>query len=135
MFFGWGGWCCGEGGVVGGGVVEGGVVEGGVVVGGVVGGGSVRVSKKERGIVGCGVVGVWCGGEGGVVEGWCCGRGRLWPIHFGQSIFGLWPVLAASGPPGLHTTTRELQTCTFERPSASNTTKIPREDPQRGKKE
>ena len=31
-------------------------------------------------------------------------------------------------------TTRELQTCTFERPAASNTTKIPREDPQRGKK-
>ena len=41
---------------------------------------------------------------------------------------------AASGPPGLHTTTRELQTCTFERPGASNTTKIPREDPQKGKK-
>ena len=35
-----------------------------------------------------------------------------------------------SGPPGLHTTARELQTCTFEGPSASNTTKIPREDPQ-----
>ena len=41
---------------------------------------------------------------------------------------------AASGPPGLHMTTRELQTRTFERPGASNTTKIPREDPQRGKK-
>ena len=39
-----------------------------------------------------------------------------------------------TGPPGLHTTTRELQTRTFERPGASNTTKIPREDPQRGKK-
>ena len=37
----------------------------------------------------------------------------------------------ASGPPGLHTTTRELQTCTFEGPGASNTTKIAREDPQR----
>ena len=36
---------------------------------------------------------------------------------------------AALGPPGLHTTTRELHTCTFERPGASNTTKIPREDP------
>ena len=35
---------------------------------------------------------------------------------------------------GLHTTTRELQTCTFERPGASNTTKIQREDTQRGKK-
>ena len=41
---------------------------------------------------------------------------------------------AASGPPGLHTTTRELQTYTFDGPGASNTTKIPREDPQRGKK-
>ena len=37
--------------------------------------------------------------------------------------------LAALGPLGLHTTARELQTCTFERPGASNTTKIPREDP------
>ena len=36
---------------------------------------------------------------------------------------------AALGPPGLHTTTRELQTHTFQRPGASNTTKIPREDP------
>ena len=34
-----------------------------------------------------------------------------------------------TGPPGSHTQTR-----TFERPGASNTTKIPREDPQRGKK-
>ena len=41
---------------------------------------------------------------------------------------------ADSGPPRLHTTTRELQMCTFERPGASNTTKIPREDTQRGKK-
>ena len=40
----------------------------------------------------------------------------------------------ASGPPGLHTTARELQTRTFERPGASNTTKIPREDPQRESK-
>ena len=36
-----------------------------------------------------------------------------------------------TGPPGFHTTARELQTCTFEGPGASNTTKIPREDPQR----
>ena len=42
---------------------------------------------------------------------------------------------AASGPPLLHTTTRELQTRTFQRPCASNTTKIPRENPQREKKE
>ena len=39
----------------------------------------------------------------------------------------------AAGPPGLHTTTRELQTCTFERPGVE-TTKFPREDPQRRKK-
>ena len=37
------------------------------------------------------------------------------------------------GRRGSHTTARELQTCTFERPGASNT-KIPREDPQRGEK-
>ena len=35
------------------------------------------------------------------------------------------------GPPGFHTTARELQTRTFERPGASITTKIPRENPQR----
>ena len=40
-----------------------------------------------------------------------------------------------SGPPGFHTTARELQTCTFEGPGASNTTKIPREDPQRKREE
>ena len=40
-----------------------------------------------------------------------------------------------TGPPGLHTTTRELQTCTFERPGASNTTKIPRKDPKREKED
>ena len=39
------------------------------------------------------------------------------------------------GAAGLHTTTRELQTCTFQGPGALNTTKIPREDPKRGKKE
>ena len=38
---------------------------------------------------------------------------------------------AASGPPGLHTTTQELQTCTFEGSGASNTTKIPRKGPTR----
>ena len=36
------------------------------------------------------------------------------------------------GHRGSHTTTRELQTCTFE---LQNTTKIPREDQKRGKKE
>ena len=35
------------------------------------------------------------------------------------------------GPPGFHTTARELQTCTFDVPGATNTTKIPREDTQR----
>ena len=42
---------------------------------------------------------------------------------------------SALGPPGFHTTSRELQTCTCEGPGASNTTKIPREDPiERDKK-
>ena len=41
----------------------------------------------------------------------------------------------ASGPSGLHTTARELQTCTFQGPGASNTTKIPRKDPQEREKE
>ena len=36
---------------------------------------------------------------------------------------------AASGPPGLHTTTRELRTCTFDGPALPNTTKKPREPP------
>ena len=35
------------------------------------------------------------------------------------------------GRRGSHTTARELQTCTFERPGASNTTKIPRKGPTR----
>ena len=39
------------------------------------------------------------------------------------------------GPPGLHTTTRQLQTCTFERTGATNTTKIPRKTPREGRKE
>ena len=40
----------------------------------------------------------------------------------------------ASGPPGLHATTRELQTRTLKGPGASNTTKIPRADTQRDTK-
>ena len=40
-----------------------------------------------------------------------------------------------SASPGLHMTTRELQTRTFELPGTSNTTKKPRENPQREKKE
>ena len=44
--------------------------------------------------------------------------------------------LAASGPPGLHTTTRELQTCTFERTSSSKKPpKFHEKDQKRGKKE
>ena len=39
-----------------------------------------------------------------------------------------------TGPPGLHTTTRELQTRTFERPDASNTTRIPRKRPKEREK-
>ena len=35
---------------------------------------------------------------------------------------------------GSHTTTRELQTCTFERTGASNTTRIPRKRPKERKK-
>ena len=66
---------------------------GGVVVGGVVGGRGVRVSRREGGGgVLWGVVWwvvLW--GEGGVVDGWCCGRGRLWPIQF-------WPLANVSGP-------------------------------------
>ena len=42
---------------------------------------------------------------------------------------------AACRPLGFHTTARELQTCTFEGPGASNTTTIPREDPRERKKE
>ena len=52
---------------------------------------------------------LWCF----FVEFWWCFEGR-----------------AALGPPGLHTTTRELQTCTFQGPCVSNTTKIPRKDPK-----
>ena len=39
-------------------------------------------------------------------------------------------VALLEGPPGLHTTARELQTCTFQGPGASNTTKIPRKKTQ-----
>ena len=44
--------------------------------------------------------------------------------------FPLW--VSSGGPPDR--AARELQTCTSERPGTSNTTKIPREDNQRGKK-
>ena len=42
---------------------------------------------------------------------------------------------AALGPPGFHSTTEELQTCTFQAPAFKNTTKIPLEGhPERHKK-
>ena len=41
------------------------------------------------------------------------------------------PQEGVEGPPGLHTTARELQTCTFQGPGASNTTKIPQKDPKK----
>ena len=48
---------------------------------------------------------------------------------------GVWFVLVWCGkPPQLHTTTREVQTCTFQGTGASNTSKIPREDPEREEK-
>ena len=52
---------------------------------------------------------------------------RAWhEMHTLRDIF-----FHASWPPGFHTTTGELHTCTFEGPGASNTTKIPREHTQR----
>ena len=77
-----------------------------------------------------------CGPGGPLPEGWRPegGRGRSvgaregWGPEGGSCRVKPWPL----GPPGFHTTARELQTCTFE--GASNTTKIPREDPQREKK-
>ena len=65
-----------------------------------------------------------------LVDFWCFRRS-------GHSNVPIWALglscetPAASGPPGLHTTTRELQTRTIEGSGASNTTKIPRKDPQR----
>ena len=61
-------------------------------------------------------VGKWAGACAGRRVGWLVGR------------LGGWQVAC---PPGLHTTARELQTRTNERPGRfKNTTKIPREDPQ-----
>ena len=74
------------------------------------------------GVVWCGVVVVWCGGVVGVV--WVC----VFKIFVG----------APPDPSGRQGFTRqpgELQTCTFQGPGASHTTKIPRKDPQERKKE
>ena len=49
---------------------------------------------------------------------WCFGRPGRSNVH----VWALW----LSCETRAHTTTRELQTCTFERSGASNTTKIPR---------
>ena len=69
-----------------------------------------------------------------LVEFWWCFLTGPSNVH----VWALW--LSCGTPPdwaagASHTTTRELQTRTFERPGASNTTKIPREDPKREKEE
>ena len=46
-----------------------------------------------------------------------------------------WALGLSCETPGSLTTARELQTCTFQGPGASNTTKIPRKDPKRVKEE
>ena len=57
-------------------------------------------------------------------------------FHFSFTLWGLlvelWPRFKAMTHPLC--AFGRLQTCTFERSDASNTTKIPRENPQRGKK-
>ena len=56
----------------------------------------------------------------------CCVLGVVVYCHSG-------PSRRLRGPRGFtHTTTRELQTCTFRRPGASNTTKISRKKPPNG---
>ena len=62
------------------------------------------------------------------VSVWCCGGVVVRMLDLQLPIRTRHQM--ASGPPGLHTTTGELQTCTFQGPGASNTTKIPRKDPQ-----
>ena len=66
---------------------------------------------------------------------WCFWRPEPWNVHIWA--LGLSCETPAAPPEraaGACTrTTRELQTCTFQGPGASNTTKIPRKDPKRGK--
>ena len=70
---------------------------------------------------------------GPCVEFWWCLK-RLGPEMCTFGVLGLsCEAPAALGPPGLHTTARELQTCTFQGPK--NTTKIQRKDTQERKKE
>ncbi len=52
----------------------------------------------------------------------------------GHHILRRWNVISKGGAAGVSHDDQRAQTCTFERSSASTTTKIPREDPQRGKK-
>ena len=73
--------------------------------------------------------------SGLLVEFWWCFLKARGPSNV--HVWALWLLCEtpeALGPPGLRTRTRELQTCTLERPGLQNTTKIPREDTQRGKK-
>ena len=62
-------------------------------------------------------------------------------VDFDEKIFLMKVVLmnlyftTRPGRRGSHTTAPELQTCTFEGPGASNTTKIPRKDPKRQEEE
>ena len=75
-------------------------------------------------------LGVFSLNFGGVFEGWdpeMC--------TFGLSGCRVKPRAPPDRAAGARTRQPELQTCTFQGPGASNTTKIPREDPQRGKKE
>ena len=88
-------------------------------------------------VVGWGVSVWWV--MGGWVGGWVA-QPQLPPpdpLRRTAQIFAVFPssssIFAFSSlePPGFHTTARELQTCTFEGPSPSNTT---REDPRERKK-
>ena len=67
---------------------------------------------------------------------WCLKRRDAQMCAFGV----LWlsceaPAARSGGAARASHDDQRAQTCTFERPGASNTTKIPREDPQREKKE
>ena len=69
------------------------------------------------------------------VFSWNCERGRIpFKLRVWASLGSFCEPRRLWGSPAFHTTTRELQTCTFHAPGASNTTKIPREDPQRDTK-
>ena len=70
-----------------------------------------------------------------LVEFWWCFEDQDPEMRtFGLSGCRVKPGPAALGPPRLHTTARELKTRTLKGPGASNTTKIPRQDPHRERK-